>query len=151
MIRIEKLPLNHATRRKMRGVTLMELMIVVVIIGILTAIAYPNYRDFTARAKRNEAKAALLQIAVNQERFYLNNNTYTSDMTDLGFAVAGNFKTETGSYNIDVAPGADANTYTATASYLLGGKEAAACLTFTINATGAKTSLPYTNCWTRTR
>lgn len=151
MMRIEKLPLNHATRRKMRGVTLMELMIVVVIIGILTAIAYPNYRDFTARAKRNEAKAALLQIAVNQERFYLNNNTYTSDMTDLGFAVVGDFKTETGSYNIDVAPGADANTYSATATYLLGGKESAACLTFTINATGAKTSLPYTDCWTRTR
>jgi type IV pilus assembly protein PilE len=140
-----------AMRRNMQGVTLMELMIVVVIIGILTAVAYPNYRDFVARAKRNEAKAALLRISTNQERFYLNNNTYTSDMTDLGFAVAGDFKTETGSYNIDVANGADSNTYSATASYLLGGKESAACLTFTIDATGAKTSLPYTDCWTRTR
>ena len=138
-------------RRNMQGVTLMELMVVVVIIGILAAVGYPNYRDFAARAKRNEAKAALLQIATNQERYYLNNNTYTSDMTDLGFAVAGDFKTETGSYNIDVADGADSNTYTATASYLLGGKESAACLTFTINATGAKTSMPYADCWTRTR
>jgi type IV pilus assembly protein PilE len=138
-------------RRHMQGVTLMELMVVMVIIGILAAVAYPNYRDFVARAKRNEAKAALLQIATNQERYYLNNNTYTSDMTDLGFAVAGDFKTETGSYNIDVANGADSNTYSATASYLLGGKESAACLTFSINATGAKTSLPYTDCWTRTR
>jgi len=137
--------------RKMQGITLMELMIVVVIIGILAAIAYPNYRDFTARAYRNEAKAALLKIATNQERFYLNNNTYTSDMTDVGFSVSDNFKTETGSYNIDIAPGADSNTYTATATYLSGGKESAACLTFTINGTGAKTSLPYTDCWTRTR
>lgn len=150
-MRSSKLRGNGSVRRNVRGVTLMELMIVVVIIGILGAIAYPNYRDFAARAKRNEAKAALLQISTNQERFYLNSNSYTSDMTNLGFAVAGDFKTETGSYNIDVANGADANNYSATASYLLGGKEAAACLTFTIDARGVKTSGPETDCWTRTR
>ena len=60
--------------RSMRGVTLMELMVVVVIVGILAAIAYPSYRDFAERAKRNEAKAILLEIAVNQERFYLQNS-----------------------------------------------------------------------------
>ena len=55
--------------KQMRGVTLMELMIVVVVIGILTAIAFPNYQEFTARAKRTEAKSILLEIAANQERF----------------------------------------------------------------------------------
>ena len=68
-------------RRNMRGITLIELMIVVVIVGILAAIAYPNYQEFTSRAKRNEARAALLRLATNQERFYLNNNTFTADMT----------------------------------------------------------------------
>ena len=63
--------MEHSLYRKMQGVTLMELMIVIMIIGILAAVAYPNYRDYAARAKRNEAKAALLQIATNQERFYL--------------------------------------------------------------------------------
>ena len=63
------------TRQSMRGVTLIELMIVIVIIAILAAVSYPSYREFTARAKRNEARAALLQIATNQERFYLQNNT----------------------------------------------------------------------------
>ncbi len=67
--------------KNMRGVTLLELMIVVVIISILTAIAYPNYRQYATRAKRTEAKAALLQIATNQERFYLHNNTYLMNMT----------------------------------------------------------------------
>ena len=135
----------------MAGVTLMELMIVVVIIGILAAVGYPNYRDFAARAKRTEAKAALLQIATNQERFYLNNNTYTDDLTNLGFPVAGPYETDSGSYDVDVGPGADANGYTATASFKLGGSEAGKCLTFTINAAGVKASLPYLDCWTRAR
>jgi type IV pilus assembly protein PilE len=63
----------------MRGVTLIELMIVVVVVSILAAVAFPNYREYAARAKRNEARAALLQLATNQERFYLNNNTFSAE------------------------------------------------------------------------
>ena len=129
----------------------MELMIVVAIIGILGVIAYPNYLEFAARAKRNEARAALLKIATNQERFYLDNRSYTSDMMNLGFSVAGNFKTSTGSYEIDVADGADAGSYTASASYLLGGTESVTCLTFTMDSSGSKSSAPDPDCWTRTR
>ena len=44
---------------RMRGTTLMEIMIVLVIIGILTTIAYPNYRKFSARAERTVAQAGL--------------------------------------------------------------------------------------------
>jgi len=136
-------------RKYMSGITLMELMIVIVIIGILAAVGYPNYRDFAARAKRNEAKAALLQVAVNQERFYLNNNSYTTDLTQLGFQ-ASPFDTETGSYRITVGL-ANANTYTATAAFLLGGDEAGKCAALTITAAGVKGSSPLTDCWTRTR
>jgi type IV pilus assembly protein PilE len=136
--------------KNMRGVTLLELMIVVVVVGILASIAYPNYRDMVARSKRNEAKAALLQIATNQERFYLNNQSYTDDMTQLGFNVANNFVTETGSYQIDVA-GSNASTYTATATYLKADNEAGKCATFTIRPNGDRTSAPLADCWTRTR
>ncbi len=137
-------------RKTMRGVTLLELMIVVVIISILTAIAYPNYREYVTRAKRTEAKAALLQIATNQERFYLQNNTYTTNMTNLGFPVAGAFLSDSDSYIINVGA-ADANDLTATATFQLGGDEAGKCLTFQIDGRGAKTSAPDTDCWTRTR
>ncbi len=137
-------------RKYMRGITLLELMIVVVIVSILTAIAYPNYREYVTRAKRTEAKAALLQIATNQERFYLQNNTYTTNMTNLGFPVAGAFLSDSDSYIINVGA-ADANDFTATATFQLGGDEAGKCLTFQIDGRGAKTSAPDTDCWTRTR
>lgn len=137
-------------RKYMRGVTLMELMIVVVIVSILAALAYPSYRQYAARAKRNEARAALLQIATNQERFYLQNSTYTTDMSNLGFASAGPITSDTGSYSIAVTS-ANANDFTAVATYQNADAEAGKCLTFSINGRGAKTSSPYTDCWTRTR
>ena len=135
--------------RNMRGVTLMELMIVVVIIGILAAIAYPNYRDFAARAKRNEAKAILLEIAQNEERFYLQNSRYGT-LTELGYA-ANTFDTDTGSYSVTMPGAPDAANFGARASYLLGGTEAGKCLTFDIDGRGTKISGPLADCWTRTR
>ena len=137
-------------RKHMSGITLIELMIVVVVISILAAIAYPNYQEFSARAKRNEARAALLRLATNQERFYLNNNTFTQDLTSLGFSATPTWTSETGYYNITVTA-ADATNFTATATYLHGGNEANKCATFTIDGRGTRTSLPETNCWSRTR
>ena len=137
-------------RQQMRGVTLIELMIVVVVISILAAVAYPNYQEFTARAKRNEARAALLRLATNQERFYLNNNTFTQDLTALGFGTTPTADTETGYYRIQVTA-ANASNFTATATYLQGGSEASKCLTYTIDGRGSKTSGPETDCWTRKR
>ena len=134
---------------RMRGITLIELMIVVVVVSILAAIAYPNYQEFTARAKRNEARAALLRLATNQERFYLNNNTFTTDMTQIGFS-SSPFTTETGSYVVSVTSATPSN-FSATATYQHGGSEADKCLTFTIDGRGQKTSTPDTDCWTRSR
>ena len=136
-------------RRYMRGVTLMELMIVVVIIGILAAIAYPNYREFVARSKRTEARAALLKIATNQERHYLQNNTFTSDLTDLGFGTDP-YTTDSGTYSVRVTA-ADANNFTAEADYIPSDGEESKCNLFTIDGRGQKTSDPDTNCWSRTR
>ena len=136
-------------RKHMQGITLIELMIVVVVVSILASIAYPSYQEFTARAKRNEARAALLRLATNQERFYLNNNTFTTDMTQVGFANSP-FTTENGYYIVIVTAATPSN-FSATATYQQGGSEAGKCLTFTIDGRGQKTSTPDANCWTRTR
>ncbi len=133
--------------QKMRGVTLVELLIVVVIIGILAAVGYPSYRAFVERSKRTEAKAILLEIAQNQERFYLQNNRYGT-MGELGYDSPQ--LTDSGAYSATVT-GATANDFTATATYQDGGAEAGKCLTFNIDGRGRKTSAPDTDCWTRTR
>ncbi len=81
--------MSAATQRlrvNQRGMTLIELMIVVVIVGILSAIAFPAYQAYVNRAKRTEAKTLLLEVAARQERYYFDNNTYTANATDLGYA-----------------------------------------------------------------
>ncbi|MEM7431477.1 MAG: type IV pilin protein [Pseudomonadota bacterium] len=137
------------TMKYMRGITLMELMIVVVIIGILVTVGYPNYREFAARAKRTEARALLLEIATNQERFYLNNNRFGS-MAELNYP-NDPMVTSSGSYSVTVTQN-DAANFSATATYLLTGPEATKCTTFTIDGRGDQTSTGSTaDCWTASR
>jgi len=81
-----------------KGFTLIELMIVVLIIGIISAIAYPTYRGHMMRSHRAEGKALLVDAAARQERFYSNSNpalTYTTHMDALNFGnVEDEFVTE---------------------------------------------------------
>jgi type IV pilus assembly protein PilE len=65
------------------GFTLIELMIVVVVIALLTTVAYPSYRDYVIKGKRAEAKAALLRAAQMQERYYSDKATYLADLAPL--------------------------------------------------------------------
>ncbi|AOE83539.1 type IV pilin protein [Pseudomonas sp. TCU-HL1] len=59
-----------------KAFTLIELMIVLVVIGILAAIAYPNYTEYVRRGKRAEVKAALMEGAQALERYYSTHGSY---------------------------------------------------------------------------
>jgi type IV pilus assembly protein PilE len=70
--------------KKEKGFTLIELMIVVAIIGVIGAIAVPSYNSYMLKSRRSDAKVGMAKVADRQERYYLQNNTYTTSLADLG-------------------------------------------------------------------
>jgi len=70
-----------------KGFTLIELMIVIAIIGILVAVVIPGYRSYVLEGQRSRMQADLYSIIDLQERYYLDNMSYASDMKKLGFEV----------------------------------------------------------------
>lgn len=72
---------------RMRGITLIELMVVVVIIGILVSIAYPGYQSQIQKTRRADGKAALLDTAQRLERCFTRYNAYDDDDCDIAASV----------------------------------------------------------------
>lgn len=137
-------PVCHALRRCNIGITLIELVVVMAIIAILAAVAIPSYRSYILRSNRAEAKAALLNVRVAQEKWFLQNNTYTS-LNNLNI----NNVTAQGNYTLDFAPGTlTATTFTAVATPTGAQAADADCAAFTIDQSGNRTPNPDPNsCW----
>lgn len=127
--------------------SLIELAVVVVIVSILSTLAYANYSQYQERARRMDAKSALMRIATNQERFYISNHVYTANLASLGFAGT---QSESGYYDITI-PNADGNTWQAVAVPAAGSPQAndEDCQQFTIDAQNVLTATPDPDgkCW----
>lgn len=134
---------------KHTGFTLIELMIVVAIIGVLGAIAYPSYNSYMIKSKRADAKVGLSKLADKQERFYLQNNIYTNDFGAAGLNTS--TTSDEGYYTFTI-PAADATGFTLTASRVGGAGADVDCVTMSQTSTGLKTATAggggdETKCW----
>jgi len=123
------------------GVTLIELMTVVVIVALLATIAIPSYRRYLIRTNRSDAKTALMQLQAAQEKFYLQNNAYTDKITDKAPTGLGlTSTTVNGFYSISLSMGTGNQSYTATAAPTSSGGQSSdkECGSFTITDFGKR-------------
>ena len=138
-------------RKNSTGFTLIELMIVVVIIGILAAIAYPAYGRYVTRGKIIDGHSLLAQYRIQLEQYYQDNRNYGAAGGACGAALP-----NTSSYfTFTCATGNPAQTYTATASSNagVGLGTAANNYVYTINETNTKATTAFAgtavakSCW----
>ena len=133
--------------KKIRGFTLIELMIIVAIVAILAAIAYPSYIAQIQKSRRTDAKSALLAAAVQMQRYFTERNTFAT--ATLGPAGVFPNTSENGYYALTLT-GLDASTFTLNAAPI-GAQSGDPCGTFTYNEQGAKNvagaTKPAAECW----
>ncbi len=144
-----------------KGFTLIELMIVVAIVGILAAIAYPSYQEQVRSSRRAECGGALMGLANAMERHFTTNNSYLGAGTpaggDTGAPTIYNAQCPvdggTPTYNLTI-DAVTQTTYTLFATPVAGGPQAGdKCGTFTLTSigvrslTGQNSGITPNDCW----
>ena len=137
---------TYVTGRIPRGFTLVELMIVVVIIGVLVAIAYPSYRNYVIKSNRSAAESVIMSAANRQEQFMLDARQYSTASAVLGVVpddVDRNYDFVIAADNAATPP-----TYSITANPA-GAQTADSCGSVSVNQAGTKAATGGTvaECW----
>ena len=132
------------TCKHARGVTLIELLIVMVVVALLASIAWPSYQNYVMRTHRAAARACLSEMAQFMERYYTTNMTYVGANPDLGCETEGNLNTK---YTFSLSPAPTQRTYRIRAVPLGAQQDRdTQCGTLALNQAGARS--PTTNgCW----
>ncbi len=141
---------NTSIKKRHKGFTLIELMIVVAVVGILSAIAYPSYKESVDKGRRASAKAVLQDAQAYMERIYSENYSYYADTQGTqinsgtyfqsNFTVAPKPGEGNPAYDITVTTlSTTPNQYTVSAVPIAAGPMAGdKCGTFVVNRTGRK-------------
>ena len=133
---------------RQKGLTLVELMVVVAVMAIIATVAYPLYTAQVQKSRRADAKIALEMVAAAQERFFTLNGSYAATLSSLNVSadIQGGSSNE-GYYDISVArPAADQFTVTADTDSGAAQASDTGCAQFTLNQVGLKGATS-ANCW----
>ena len=139
MLRPSSAPLRRVLRRPSRGFNLIQLVIALAMVSILTAIAYPAYRDHLVRGKATEATAALAEGQHRMEQYFLGERTY----------VGGPCQTSQTVSSFTVACPSSGTGKPSTTGYVIfaTGTGATSGLTYTIDQTGAQRTTAVPSGW----
>ena len=127
------------------GMTLIELLIVVAIVGILAAIAGPAWNDQVIKSRRADARNTLLAAQIEQEQYRANNLTYATSMSAMGM---GSFDSTTRDYYRVEVVSADATGFLITATPNGNQANDSTCNVFAVRQTGPEHSgYAALSCW----
>ncbi|HEX8989346.1 MAG TPA: type IV pilin protein [Rhodocyclaceae bacterium] len=122
--------------RTLRGFTLVELMIVVVVLAIIVAVAVPSYQEQARKSRRADAKVALTTAVQLMERYYTENARYTTTATaPFTCGITLPIASPKGYYSVSGCTATTANTFTLTAAPSVADP---ACGSFTITNAGTQ-------------
>jgi len=143
----EVFPRLSQSNRNQSGMTLIEVLIVVVIIGILAVVALPAYQDMVQSSRRTDARNALLSAQLAMEKYRGDNQSYATSAAALGISST----SPDGYYTIAVdASATNATAFVLTATPVVGGAQASdSCGTFAVDQDGPNSSGAYASadCW----